>query len=295
MSSATGVRFESGAIGSWTEPDTFEVTRERIAAYAAATNDPVAAHLSGDVASPVFAIVPSFMSVMQAAFLVAPPEVAMRVVHGEQDFRFHRPIRPGDVISTRAKPLGYSGAANGTSTAFLFECRDADGELVNEQYMTAFFRGVDVGETTGELAPGHKFDEALRATDPVAVVTQHVDEDQTFRYSPASGDPMPIHLDEDAARGAGLPGIIAHGLCTMAFTSWALLTEVGDSDVTRLKRLAVRFAKPVLPGQDITTSIYESSSADGVTTYAFETAVDGELVIKDGLAEVSTGSTDGRN
>jgi acyl dehydratase len=280
----TGVRFESGAIGTWTEPDVFEVTRERIAAYAAATNDPIPAHLAGDMAPPVFAIVPSFMSVMQVAFLVAPPEVAMRVVHGEQDFRFHRPIVPGDVISTRAQPIGYASAANGTSAAFLLECRDADGELVNEQYMTAFFRGVDAGETVGTLAPAHKFDESLRATDPVAVLTQHVDDDQTYRYSPASGDPMPIHLDEDMAKAAGLPGIIAHGLCTQAFTSWAVLTSVGGADTGRLRRHAVRFAKPVLPGEDITTTIWQASAG----TYAFETTVGDTVVVKDGLAEIAT-------
>jgi acyl dehydratase len=280
---APTVSFDSSAIGTWGEVDTFEVTRERIAQYAAATNDPIAAHLAGDVASPVFAVVPSFMSIMQVAFRVAPPEIALRVVHGEQDFRFHRPIRPGDVISTRAKPIGYAGAPNGTSAAFVLECRDAAGELVNEQYMTAFFRGVDVGETVGELAPAHKFDEALRTQHPVAVVTQHVDDDQTFRYSPASGDPMPIHLDEDAARRAGLPGIIAHGLCTQAFTSWALLTSVADGRTERLKRHAVRFAKPVLPGQDITTSIWRVDE----TTYAFETTVGEAVVVKDGRAEVA--------
>jgi acyl dehydratase len=84
----------------------------------------------------------------------------------------------------------------------------------------------------------------------------------------------------------GLPGIIAHGLCTMAFTSWAVLTEVGGSDVDRLKRLAVRFAKPVLPGQDMTARIYRTGTREGVTTYAFEAAVDGDLVINDGLAEI---------
>jgi acyl dehydratase len=231
----------------------------------------------------VFAIVPSFMSVMQVAFLVAPPEAAMRVVHGEQDFRLHRPIVPGDVISTRATPIGYSGAANGTSAAFLLECRDAAGEIVNEQYMTAFFRGVDAGETVGELAPAHKFDERLRDAEPVAVVTQHVDEDQTFRYSPASGDPMPIHLDEDTARAAGLPGIIAHGLCTQAFTSWAVLTAVAGGESSRLRRHAVRFAKPVLPGQDITTSIWQA----GPGRYAFETTVGDTVVVKDGLAEIA--------
>jgi acyl dehydratase len=284
--SAPTVQFAADGIGTWGDVDTFEVTRERIAQYAEATNDPIEEHRSGLLAPPVFAVVPAFMSIMQVAFRVAPPEVAMRVVHGEQDFRFHRPIRPGDVISTRAKPIGYAGAPNGTSAAFLLECRDAAGDLVNEQYMTAFFRGVDVGERVGELAPAHKFDEALRAQAPVAVVTQHVDDDQTYRYSPASGDPMPIHLDDEVARAAGLPGIIAHGLCTQAFTSWALLTAVAGGRSERLKGHAVRFAKPVLPGQDITTSIWRVGSSGGRTTYAFETAAGDTVVVKDGLAEI---------
>ena len=152
--------------------------------------------------------------------------------------------------------------------------------------MTAFFRGIDVGETVGELAPSHKFDDALREQGPIAKVTAHMDDDQTFRYSPASGDPMPIHLDEEAAKMAGLPGIIVHGLCTQAFTSWAVVQEVAGGDSSRLKRLAVSFAKPVLPGQDITTTIWRAGSHDGVTTYALETTVDGVPVIKDGLAEI---------
>jgi acyl dehydratase len=281
------VSFDSGSIGTWSDVDKFDVTRERIIEYAKATNDPIAAHLAGDAAPPVFAVVPAFMSIMQSAFTVAPPEVAMRVVHGEQDFHIRRPIRPGDSLSTRAKPLGYSGAANGTTAAFLLETRDAADEVVNEQYMTAFFRGVDVGETVGELAPKHKFDEGLRDQQPVASVTAQVDDDQTFRYSPASGDPMPIHLDEDAAKGAGLPGIIAHGLCTQAFTSWAVLTAVADGESSRLRRHAVRFAKPVLPGQDITTTIWRVGSSDGATAYAFETTVGDTVVVKDGWAEIA--------
>ncbi|MDT4917258.1 MAG: hypothetical protein QOH89_1958 [Pseudonocardiales bacterium] len=280
--STMAVSFDASAVGGWSEPDTFEVTRERIAQYAAATNDPIAAHLAGDVAPPVFAIVPVFMSMAQAAFTVAPPEVALRVVHGQQDFHFQRPIRPGDELSTRTKSLGYSSAPNGTTAAFLLECRDAAGALVNEQYMTAFFRGVDVGETVGALAPPHKFDEALREQPPVARVAAHFDDDQTFRYASASGDPMPIHLDDEVARGAGLPGIIVHGLCTQAFTSWALLTEVARGDVSRLKRLAVRFARPVRPGDDIVTTIWRAAPG----SYAFETTVGDTVVVKDGLAEI---------
>ena len=277
--------FNPDGLGVWTAESRFEVTRERLREYAAATNDPIEQHVDGDVANPVFAIVPVFESLMEPALEVVPIPLIGKILHGEQDLRFHRPIRPGDVLVSKARMTGWQGLPNGTAACVHIECRDEGGELVNEQFVTFFVRGFDTGDTIGTLAPGHRFDESLRATALVAEVKQHVDDDQTFRYGPAAGDPMPIHLDDEFAKEMGLPGIIAHGLCTMAFTSWALLTEVGDSDVARLKRLAVRFAKPVLPGQDITTSIYESSSADGVTTYVFETAVDGELVIKDGLAE----------
>jgi acyl dehydratase len=276
------MKFNSSALGAWGEPETFEVTAERIAAYAEATNDPIEAHREGSVAPPVFAIVPVFNSLLPAVLSVVPVELAMKVLHGEQDFLFHRTIRPGDTLTSRARPIGYVGKENGSSLAVHLETRDAAGELVNEQWVTSFFRRFDAGETAGEQAPGHRFDESLRTHAPVAKVAAHVDEDQTFRYSPASGDPMPIHLDDEIARLSGLPGIIAHGLCMMAFTSWAVLTEVAGGNTAGLRRLAVRFAKPVLPGQDLSTSIWDA----GAGRYAYETTVGDTVVIKDGLAEL---------
>ncbi|ALI26397.1 hypothetical protein XA26_25540 [Mycolicibacterium fortuitum] len=281
------LRFDDNGLNTWTDEERFEVTRERLAEYAAATNDPIPAHRSGEVAAPVFAIVPVFEALLVPAVDVLPVELIPRVVHGEQDFHFHRPIRPGDKLVSRGKMIGYEGLENGTRAAIYLECRTEEGELVNEQYVTTFVRGFDAGKAMGELSPAHRFDEGLRASAPVATVSQHVDADQTFRYSPAAGDPMPIHLDEEVARDAGLPGIIAHGLCTMAFTSWAVLTEVAGSDVNRLKRFAVRFSKMVLPGDDLETRIWRRGSANGVTTYAFETARGSDLVITDGLAEIA--------
>jgi acyl dehydratase len=279
------MKFNADALGTWTEPQTFEVTAERIAAYAEATNDPIEAHRSGELAPPVFAIVPVFNSLLPAVLSVVPVELAMQVLHGEQDFRFQRPIRPGDTLVSRARPVGWVGKENGTGLAVHIESRTRGGEPVNEQWMTAFFRRFDAGGTVGESAPDHRFDESLREHAPVAKVAAHVDDDQTFRYSPAAGDLMPIHLDEEIARMAGLPGIIAHGLCMMAFTSWALVTEVAGGRTERLRRLAVRFAKPVLPGQDLSTSIWDAGNG----CYAYETTVGDTVVIKDGLAEVSHG------
>jgi acyl dehydratase len=278
--------FDDSELDKWTDEDRFTVTRERIAEYASATNDPIAAHRSGDVAPPVFGIVPVFESMLMPAVDVMPVELIPRVVHGEQDFHFRRPIRPGDRLVSRGKMIGYEGLENGTRAAIQLECRTEDGELVNTQYVTTFVRGFNAGRTVGQLSPTHKFHEALRAQDPIATVVAHIDTDQTFRYAPASGDPMPIHLDEEVAKDAGLPGIIAHGLCTMAFTSWAVLTEVAGSDVARLRRLAVRFSKMVIPGDDIETRIWKKDTTDGVTSYAFETARGDDFVITDGLAEI---------
>ena len=281
------LEFDDSGLNRWTDDERFEVTRERLAEYAAATNDPIEAHRNGDVAPPVFAIVPVFEALLTPAVDVMPVEAIPRIVHGEQDFHFHRPIRPGDRLVSRGKMIGYQGLEKGTRAAIVLECRTEDGELVNEQYVTTFVRGLSVGKSVGELSPDHRFEGPLREQAPVAKVVQHVDADQTFRYAPAAGDPMPIHLDEEVARDAGLPGIIAHGLCTMAFTSWAVLTELAGSDVARLTRLAVRFSKPVLPGDDLETRIWRKAAGNGITSYAFETARGDDLVITDGLAEIS--------
>lgn len=281
MSTGTLQCNEAG-LGQWTEEVRFEVGRERLAEYARATNDPLPAHLAGDLASPVFAIVPVFQSLLEPALEVVPLSVIGRVLHGEQDFRFHRPIRPGDVLVSRGKMTGFEGLPNGTRCCTYLETRDADGALVVEQYVTSFIRGFDDGRRIGELSPAHKFAEQLRGQPTVAEFSQHIDEDQTFRYSPASGDPMPIHLDEQVARDAGLPGIIAHGFCVLAFTSWGLIGDLAGGDATRLRRLAVRFAKPVLPGQNIHTRVWRAQGSE----YMFETSVGEDVVLRDGLAVI---------
>lgn len=273
---APTVTFDAAGLGTWTDEEVFEVTAERIAEYAAATNDPIARHLRGEVAPPVFAVVPVFLTMAPAALSVAPVELLMKLVHGRQDIHFHRPIFPGDRLVSRAQPVGFAGGARGSTVVVRTQTRLDTGEPVNEQWMTAYFRGVNAGDGLGEAAPPHVEDTAGA---PLATVAAHIDHDQTFRYSPASGDPMPIHLDEEIARMAGLPGIINHGLCTLAFASWAALTERADGRVERLKRLAVRFAKPVLPGQDITTRLWGSG--------AFETTVDGQTVLSEGLAVIT--------
>jgi acyl dehydratase len=277
--------FKTEAIGTWGDPDEFAVERDRIKAYAAATNDPIEPHAAGDVAPPVFAVVPAFGALAGVTAAVIPPDLILMGVHGEQDFRFHEPIRPDTTLVTRATLVGVQPRSSGVTVTVKGETRDkaSDGLLV-EQYMTSFVRGAQTDSGEGDPPPAHGFDDSLRERDPDAEVSQTFDEDQTFRYSEASGDPVPIHLDDEVARAMGLPGIIIHGLCTMAFTSVAVIQHACPDDPTRLSRLAVRFSKIVQPKQTITTRIWDRG--DGALAYE-TTADNGEVVIKDGLAEVT--------
>ena len=288
MSTETAPTFKPEGIGVSSEPVEFEVTQERIAAYAAATNDSIAKHASGEIAPPVFSVVPAFQAAGMASLSVIPGELLGAILHGEQDFHFKRPIEPGMTLSTIATPIGMRQRSSGVTVVTKAETSEAGGEPVTEQFMTTFVRGAQGVEDVGEDAPTHAFDESLRERDPDAEVAQTYDKDQTFRYSEASGDPMQIHLDEEFAKAVGLPGIIIHGLCTMAFTSVATIESFAADDPTRLKRLAVRFAKMAFPEQTITTRLWKSGENEGRTAYSYETTADsGDVVIKDGLAEIA--------
>jgi acyl dehydratase len=275
--------FKPDAIGTPGDPVEFDVTRERIAAYAAATNDSIARHAAGEIAPPVFAIVPAFQAAGMASMQVIPGELLGAILHGEQDFHYHRPIEPGMTLSTTATPIGMRQRSSGVTVITRAETREGGGDLVVEQFMTTFVRGAQGAEDVGEEAPPHPFDDALRDREPDAEVAQTFDADQTFRYAEASGDPMQIHLDEEFAKAVGMPGIIIHGLCTMAFTSVAAIEHACPDDPARLRRLAVRFASIALPEQTITTRIWDLDGG----RYAYETTNDaGAVVIKDGLAEI---------
>ncbi len=289
MTGESDHEFHPEVIGEWSEEATFTVDRERAFRYAEATNDETRQHLDGTYAPPVFAVVPPLHLLAATTMAAVPDELMLRILHGEQDFRFYRPIVPGDQLVSRAKVIGIHGKASGVVVTTVAQTRDQAGELVNEQYFAGFFRRGRWSRADGQPAGKHAFDDGLRSRAADAQVTQGFDEDQTFRYADASGDPMPIHTDEEFARQMGLPGIIIHGLCTMAFTSRAMIGHACPQDPALLKRLAVRFTAPAYPGSTITTSIWKTGTADGRDRYAFETATDGgKFVIKDGLAEVAS-------
>lgn len=81
----------------------------------------------------------------------------------------------------------------------------------------------------------------------------HVRECDKYRpiyYAAASGDFNPIHIDPEIGEMAGLGGVILQGLCTMAWAAEAAVNYAGDPG--RVKRVRVRFSRPVAPGDTVT-------------------------------------------
>lgn len=261
----------------------------RAKAYAAATNDDNPAYHSGSLVPPVFAVVPTWAALGEALSDVVPAEATMRIVHGEQDMHFHRPLMSGTTLATTAEAYSIRPAGSASRyTVKLTSTDESTGETVLEQYATMVIRDLPGTEKEGPDKPDHRFPPEARAH-PAGRHSIHLDQDQTFRYREASGDEMAIHVDDAVARSVGLPGIIVHGMCTMAMTGQAVLRVAADDDPARLRRLAVRFSDFVLPGEDLVTTIYElgANSDSGLRAYAFEAHSNGRRCITHGRAEVA--------
>ncbi|MGH9211358.1 MAG: MaoC/PaaZ C-terminal domain-containing protein [Acidimicrobiales bacterium] len=275
-------------LGTIYGPRTATIDGDRAKLYAAATNDDNPAYTSGKVAPPVFGVVPTWECMALAVAEVVPPEAALFVLHGEQDMHFHQPLVPGRAITTQSE--AFSVRVGGSGTRFTVKVDSVDDETrdpVLTQYVTLFIRGMADGDSGGPDKPGHDLGDDVRSR-PVGELAIHVDDDQTYRYRDASGDHMPIHVDDEVARSVGLPGIIAHGLCTMAMCSQTVIRTTADGDPTRVRRLAVRFAANVFPGNDVVCTVYGAgTAAEGLRAYAFEATSAGEVVIKNGRAEVA--------
>ncbi len=273
-------------VGKAYAPTTTEATLGALLTYARAYNDDNPAFFDtsrtgGIIAPPMFAVVTIWSSIMS---VVGDPDLkvdVIRLLHGEQDMEFFLPIRPGDKITATAKVAAIETKATGESLIIEISAKNQAGETVNRTLFNAFIRGGGKGGSDAKVAEPQR-------GEAIVTVAQQIDKDQTYRYKEASGDFNPIHVDENFAKMAGLPGIIVHGLCTMAFTSKVMIDKLSGGDPVRLKRLRVRFTRPVLPGQVITTKVWSDGERNGRKVFAFETFnPDGRAVIKGGLAEVA--------
>ena len=73
-------------------------------------------------------------------------------------------------------------------------------------------------------------------------------------FSRVSGDENPVHLDEEYARQTIFGRRIAHGMLTASLISAVIAEQLPGHGTVYLSQ-TLKFVKPVLPGQLVTTTV----------------------------------------
>jgi acyl dehydratase len=130
----------------------YEVGREKIREFADAVGDPdevyrdpEAARAAGHpdvIAPPTF---PTVFTIRAQRVLIEDPDLGLdysRVVHGEQAFHYHRPIRAGDRLVTTVHVDNIRAAAGNDILSTRAEVATEDGEPVLTAKATIVARGT---------------------------------------------------------------------------------------------------------------------------------------------------------
>jgi acyl dehydratase len=241
----------------------------RVAAFAEAIGDP----RRGRQVPPTYIVVPTFGLVVRTLTEAVDVRSLGGGVHGEEDIRVHRPVTPGMRLSASGSVHGVRVSPSGTRIAMRIQAVGAHGALVVEHFWTTFVRGAMLGESRGRDLPDHQLTDEVRAA-PTRHLSVAVPDDVTRQYAEASGDHSPFHTDREAARAAGFPTIILHGMCTLGLVVAAVAPAA--------TRVAVRFAKPAYPGHPLEVDVYDI--APGIC--AFEASSQDVPVLTNGRLEM---------
>ena len=121
---------------------------------------------------------------------------------------------------------------------------------------------------------------ALAPGDVLASRTFTITRADLVAYAHASGDHNPIHQDEEVALSVGLPGVIAHGMYTLALVGTAVAEWTGSAEVVDL---GAKFTSPVVVpaegGAEVVVAGTVKSVVDGLVTLSLEVTCEGRKVL----------------
>lgn len=202
--------------------------------------------------------VPSYVSVL--AMRMRPPVVETldisRFLHAEQRIDLEEPLPAAGeaiLVNTVERVLDKGTGAIVVNRATLREAHG--GRLLAHVRSSIFVRGAG-----GFGGPRGEFDDwALPERAPDATIKQHTRVEQALLYR-LSGDRHRLHSDPAFARAAGFERPILHGLCTYGIACRALVKGAAGGDPARLRGMNGRFRKPVMPGDTLTTQIWQGEN-----------------------------------
>jgi len=182
-----------------------------------------------------------------------------QILHSEQRLHLYRPLPPAAdlLINKRVVDAFDRGPKLGALILLEAEGRLAsDDTVVFNMGCTIVARGDGgFGGPRGKGIPPHRAPH--REPDLSCDITTRLDQALLYRLT---GDRNPLHADPERARAVGFERPILHGLCTFGIACKAVLQTICDYDYTLIEEFDARFSAPVLPGDTITTDMWQDGN-----------------------------------
>ena len=210
-----------------------------------------------------------------------------RQVHATQDMIFHRPVRVGDVLTTRGRIVGAEQRSPGAYMVLRFDTADAAGQPVLTTYFGRLLREVPCDGPARWADRPPEFPAAVTSGAGGWSVPVSIPWGMPHIYSECAQIYFAIHTERSFALGVGLPDIVLHGTATLAIATRELVDRACAGDPARLARVSVRFGGMVVPGSTITVRLDEQSPTPEGRLLRFSVLnAAGQPAIRDGIALV---------
>ena len=182
-----------------------------------------------------------------------------QVLHSEQRMQLHRPLPPKAKLLINKRVVDAFDWGSRKGAIILFE---AEGRLASDDTVlftlgcTVMARGD--GGFGGPMGTGPKPHRAPRR-EPDLSCSIETRKDQALLYR-LTGDRNPLHADPREAADVGFAAPILHGMCTYGIACRAILKTICDYDYTLINGFDARFTAPVMPGDTITTDMWQDGN-----------------------------------
>lgn len=281
-------------VGATGRPFVQDIDARWLMAYAAGLGDMLPSYVDtlrpgGIVGHPLFPVCVEWPVIIDAqgfpGYNSLEEGERLRGVHASHDTLLHRPVRPGDRLTTRGTVAGVERRKPGAYVVTRLETVDAAGAPVCTTWYGTLFLGVEVEGP--DRPPADEPDEAretgavkrLRSAHPVSVSANaaHV-------YTECSRIWNPIHTDAAVAARAGLPAILLHGTATLALATSRVVECEAGGNPERVRRVAGRFGAMVFMPSEVMVRIQDRTPSSSGDRVRFDVlTAEGKPALRDGL------------
>lgn len=226
-------------VGRIVGPVEVAITSDRVSLYAEVTGDD-ASRWNAE-APPGFASVLLFAVADEFLYHPRTIDFTATLMHVDQSFTYLRPVRVGSTQTVEGTITRVRERAGSFFVTFEATASDEGGVTV-ESVSTFLLSNQSAPPPDTERVEPPVRERGLNAVTDDGWL-RSASRDDLVRYSAATRDFNPFHWDHEAAVGAGMPGVVVHGLFMFA---WMVQAAAPSGSVASTK---VRFRNALFPGE----------------------------------------------